>query len=53
MRLNRTDKRHPRSLSEAFPCERAYAGFGPYRRDGMLSRVLMWLEGLAKRAIRG
>ena len=39
-----TTRRYPRSLSEAFPCERAYAGFGPYRREGMLSRVLMWFE---------
>jgi len=47
---NTTTRRHPRSLAEAFPCERFPATFGPYRRNTFarqLARVSVWLGAFA------
>ena len=44
--MNHTTRRFPRSLAEAYPCERHVALTGPYRRPTFIrqaARVAAWL----------
>ena len=48
--MNTTTRRFPRSLSDAYACERHVALTGPYRRDTFtrqLARVCVWLAAFA------
>lgn len=48
--MNHTTRRHPRTLAEAYPCERFPATEGPYRRNTFtrqLARVALWLAAFA------
>lgn len=48
--MNHTTRRFPRSLAEAYPCERHVALTGPYSRPTFLrqaARVAAWLAAFA------
>lgn len=48
--MNTTTRRFPRSLAEAYPCERFPATEGPYRRNTFARqamRVAAWLGAFA------
>jgi len=48
--MNNTTRRHPRTLAEAFPCERYGTVFGPYTRTLIRYRWrdrLYWAAAIA------
>lgn len=48
--MNTTTRRYPRTLADAYPCERHVALTGPYSRPTFLrqaARVFAWLAAFA------
>lgn len=51
--MNTTTRRYPRTLADAYPCERHVALTGPYRRDTFARQLLRAVVCLGSFALIG